>query len=34
MGTTTMRERAEAIGARLVLDSAPGGGTRITVELS
>lgn len=33
MGTTTMRERAEAIGARLVLDSAPGGGTRITVEL-
>jgi PAS domain S-box-containing protein len=34
MGTTTMRERAEAIAARLVLDSAPGGGTRIIVELS
>lgn len=34
MGTTTMRERAEAIGARLSLESAPGAGTRITVELS
>jgi PAS domain S-box-containing protein len=33
MGTTTMRERAEAVGARLSLDSAPGAGTRITVEL-
>ena len=33
MGTTTMRERAEAIGAQLSLDSAPGGGTRISLEL-
>jgi len=34
MGTTTMRERAEAIGATLQLQSVPGEGTRITVELS
>ena len=34
MGTTTMRERAEGIGARLQLQSAPGQGTRVTVELS
>jgi PAS domain S-box-containing protein len=34
MGTTTMRERADAIGARLTLESVPGEGTRITVELS
>ena len=34
MGTTTMRERAEAIGATLQLLSVPGEGTRITVELS
>jgi PAS domain S-box-containing protein len=34
MGTTTMRERAEAIGARLSLEATPGKGTRITVELS
>ena len=34
MGTTTMRERAEAIGARLQLLSSPGEGTRIVVELS
>ena len=34
MGTTTMRERAEAIGATLQLQSAPGEGTRIVVELS
>lgn len=34
MGTTTMRERAEAIGAHLQLQSAPGQGTRVTVELS
>ena len=33
MGTSTMRERAEAIGAQLSLDSAPGGGTRVRVEL-
>jgi PAS domain S-box-containing protein len=34
MGTTTMRERAEAIGATLQLQSVAGEGTRITVELS
>ena len=34
MGTTTMRERADTIGAQLTLESAPGAGTRITVELS
>jgi len=34
MGTTTMRERAEAIGARLTLDSTPGVGTRVVIELS
>jgi len=34
MGTSTMRERADAIGAQLTLDSVPGTGTRITVELS
>ncbi|HEY6925621.1 MAG TPA: GAF domain-containing protein [Steroidobacteraceae bacterium] len=34
MGTTTMRERADTIGARLTLESTPGAGTRITVELS
>ena len=34
MGTTTMRERAEAIGATWQLLSTPGEGTRITVELS
>jgi PAS domain S-box-containing protein len=34
MGTTTMRERAEAIGARLRLQSAPGHGTQVTVELN
>jgi PAS domain S-box-containing protein len=33
MGTTTMRERAEAIGATLHLMSSPGGGTRIIVAL-
>jgi len=33
MGTTTMRERAEAIGACYSLYSAPGIGTRITVEM-
>jgi signal transduction histidine kinase len=33
MGTTTMRERAEAIGARLHLQSVPGEGTQVTVEL-
>jgi signal transduction histidine kinase len=34
MGTTTMRERADTISAQLTLESAPGAGTRITVELS
>ena len=34
MGTTTMRERAEAIGARLQLQSVPGEGTSVTVELN
>ncbi len=33
MGMTTMRERAEAIGARLGIESDIGHGTRITVEL-
>jgi PAS domain S-box-containing protein len=31
MGMTTMRERAEAIGARLHIEAAPGQGTRISV---
>jgi PAS domain S-box-containing protein len=31
-GLATMRERAEAIGARLRIESAPGRGTRVTVE--
>jgi PAS domain S-box-containing protein len=34
MGTTTMRERAEAIGARWSLESAPDAGTRVAVELN
>jgi PAS domain S-box-containing protein len=34
MGTTTMRERAETIGAQLTLEANPGEGTRITIELS
>jgi PAS domain S-box-containing protein len=34
MGTTTMRERADAIGARLTLESVIGAGTRIIVELT
>ncbi|MDB5874027.1 MAG: hypothetical protein JWQ07_3469 [Ramlibacter sp.] len=33
LGMTTMRERAEAIRARLSVVSAPGAGTRVTVEL-
>lgn len=32
-GLTTMRERAEAVGASLSVDSAPGKGTRVTVKL-
>jgi PAS domain S-box-containing protein len=34
MGTTTMRERAETIGAQLSREANPGEGTRITIELS
>ncbi|HVW68449.1 MAG TPA: sensor histidine kinase, partial [Steroidobacteraceae bacterium] len=34
MGTTTMRERAEAVGARLQLESGLGEGTSVTVELT
>ena len=33
-GLTAMRERANAIGARLVVDSHPGGGTWIQVEVA
>jgi PAS domain S-box-containing protein len=33
-GVTTMRERAEAIGAALRIDSAPGTGTRVSVEVA
>lgn len=32
-GLMTMRERAEAVGGRLRLDSAPGKGTRVVVEV-
>ena len=32
-GLTGMRERAELLGGQLVLDSAPGQGTRLTVDL-
>jgi PAS domain S-box-containing protein len=32
-GLTIMRERAEAIGARLRIEARPGGGTRVLVEL-
>jgi signal transduction histidine kinase len=33
LGLSGMRERAEAIGGRLLVDSAPGRGTRVTAEL-
>jgi signal transduction histidine kinase len=33
-GLINMRARAVAIGGRLVLESAPGGGTRIIVEVA
>jgi PAS domain S-box-containing protein len=33
LGMTTMRERAEAIRARLDITSVPGGGTRVSVQL-
>jgi len=32
LGVLSMRERAEAVGGKLTVDSAPGTGTRITVE--
>jgi signal transduction histidine kinase len=32
-GLSTMRERAETIGGRFELDSIPGSGTRVTIEL-
>ena len=32
LGLTSMRERAEAIDARLTIDTSPGGGTRVRVE--
>ena len=32
-GLTAMRERANAIGGRLVVDSQPGGGTWMSVEV-
>jgi signal transduction histidine kinase len=33
LGMTTMRERAAAVGARLEVDSTPGGGTSVRVAL-
>jgi signal transduction histidine kinase len=32
-GLSAMRERAESVGGRLQLDSAPGEGTRVTIEV-
>jgi signal transduction histidine kinase len=32
-GMITMRERANAIGARLIVESEPGEGTRVAVEV-
>lgn len=32
-GLSSMRERAESVGGRLRVDSAPGGGTRVTIEV-
>jgi signal transduction histidine kinase len=34
LGLAIMRERADALGARLAIDSVPGKGTRVVVELS
>jgi signal transduction histidine kinase len=33
MGMASMRERAESVSGRLVVDSAPGHGTRVSAEL-
>jgi signal transduction histidine kinase len=33
LGLTSMRERAEALGGTLAIDSQPGRGTTITVEV-
>jgi signal transduction histidine kinase len=33
LGLTSMRERAEALGGTLHLDTAPGEGTRVTLEV-
>ena len=33
LGLLTMTERAESIGGRLVIDAAPGRGTRVIVEV-
>ena len=32
MGMASMRERAESVGGRLVVESAPGQGTRVSAE--
>jgi signal transduction histidine kinase len=32
-GLSTMRERAEAIGSRFILDAEPGKGTRVVVQV-
>ena len=34
LGLLSMRERVEAVGGRLTLESVPGLGTRITIEIS
>jgi signal transduction histidine kinase len=34
VGLSSMRERAESIGGSLTVDSSPGEGTRITVEVT
>jgi signal transduction histidine kinase len=33
LGLTSMRERAAAVGGRLVVESAPGAGTTVRVEV-
>jgi signal transduction histidine kinase len=34
LGLVSMRERAEAVGGRLAIDSRPGQGTRVSVEVA